>query len=119
MRAMSTAIHQPVDARAILTEDLLRKFDTPGPRYTSYPTADRFTEKFGPAHAVRVLGAGRAIRRRRSRYTCTSPSAKLVAFEAGVIQVTAAGWFLVRAIAMVFDHHLQVAKGRRGFSRVV
>ena len=49
MRAMSTAIHQPVDARAILTEDLLRKFDTPGPRYTSYPTADRFTEKFGPA----------------------------------------------------------------------
>ena len=35
------------------------------------------------------------------------------------IQVTAAGWFLVRAIAMVFDHHLQVAKERRGFSRVV
>jgi oxygen-independent coproporphyrinogen-3 oxidase len=43
----------------------------------------------------------------------------LVAFEAGAIQVTAAGWFLVRAVAMVFDHHLQVAKERRGFSRVV
>ena len=59
MRAMSTAIDQPVDARAILTEDLLRKFDTPGPRYTSYPTADRFNEKFGPADAVRVLREGR------------------------------------------------------------
>jgi oxygen-independent coproporphyrinogen-3 oxidase len=39
----------------VLTEDLLRKFDTPGPRYTSYPTADRFANGFGPADAVRVL----------------------------------------------------------------
>jgi hypothetical protein len=30
-----------------------------------------------------------------------------------------AGWFLVRAIAMVFDRHLQFAKERHGFSRVV
>jgi len=41
----------------VLTEDLLRKFDTPGPRYTSYPTADRFAQEFGPADAVRVLQA--------------------------------------------------------------
>jgi oxygen-independent coproporphyrinogen-3 oxidase len=26
---------------------LIRKYDTPGPRYTSYPTADRFVEAFG------------------------------------------------------------------------
>jgi len=26
---------------------LLRRFDVPGPRYTSYPTADRFVEAFG------------------------------------------------------------------------
>jgi oxygen-independent coproporphyrinogen-3 oxidase len=44
-----------MDVRAVLTEDLLRKFDTPGPRYTSYPTADRFTNGFGPSDAVRVL----------------------------------------------------------------
>ena len=55
--AMPAATHQPVDVRAVLTEDLLRKFDTPGPRYTSYPTADRFAEKFGPADAARVLEA--------------------------------------------------------------
>ena len=30
-----------------LTPDLLRRFDVPGPRYTSYPTADRFVEAFG------------------------------------------------------------------------
>lgn len=30
----------------LLSEDLLRKFDTPGPRYTSYPTADRFVQDF-------------------------------------------------------------------------
>ncbi|QMV74708.1 oxygen-independent coproporphyrinogen III oxidase [Comamonas piscis] len=29
-----------------LTPELLRRFDVPGPRYTSYPTADRFVEAF-------------------------------------------------------------------------
>ena len=28
--------------------DLIRRFDKNGPRYTSYPTADRFVEAFGP-----------------------------------------------------------------------
>ena len=46
---------QPADVRAVLTEELLRQFDTPGPRYTSYPTADRFTEEFGPTDAVQLL----------------------------------------------------------------
>jgi oxygen-independent coproporphyrinogen-3 oxidase len=27
--------------------ELVRRFDSPGPRYTSYPTADRFVEAFG------------------------------------------------------------------------
>ena len=48
------------DPRALLTEELLRKFDTPGPRYTSYPTADRFAGSFAPADAVRALEASRA-----------------------------------------------------------
>jgi oxygen-independent coproporphyrinogen-3 oxidase len=54
---MPTATNQPVGVRAVLSEDLLRRFDTPGPRYTSYPTADRFAENFGPADAARVLEA--------------------------------------------------------------
>jgi len=54
---MPVATDQPVEVREVLTEDLLRKFDTPGPRYTSYPTADRFAEEFGPADAARVLEA--------------------------------------------------------------
>lgn len=52
---MSTLITDSTDVRALLTEEFLRKFDTPGPRYTSYPTADRFGEGFGAADAVRVL----------------------------------------------------------------
>jgi oxygen-independent coproporphyrinogen-3 oxidase len=32
---------------AALTDDMLRRLDRPGPRYTSYPTADRFVEAFG------------------------------------------------------------------------
>jgi oxygen-independent coproporphyrinogen III oxidase len=39
----------------ILTETLLRKHDVPGPRYTSYPTADRFSEAFGPTHYLEAL----------------------------------------------------------------
>jgi oxygen-independent coproporphyrinogen-3 oxidase len=37
---MKIAIAEPV------SEDLLRRFDVSGPRYTSYPTADRFVEAF-------------------------------------------------------------------------
>lgn len=32
----------------VIDPDLLRNFDRPGPRYTSYPTADRLVEAFGP-----------------------------------------------------------------------
>ena len=38
-----------------LTEDLLRKIDVPGPRYTSYPTADRFVDAFGASGYVQAL----------------------------------------------------------------
>ncbi len=30
-----------------VTPELLRRFDVSGPRYTSYPTADRLVEAFG------------------------------------------------------------------------
>jgi oxygen-independent coproporphyrinogen III oxidase len=45
----------PVDDAAALPMELLRRFDVPGPRYTSYPTADRFVEAFGPADYLRAL----------------------------------------------------------------
>jgi oxygen-independent coproporphyrinogen III oxidase len=45
----------PADVQSILTEEFLRKFDTPGPRYTSYPTADRFAADFGAADTLSVL----------------------------------------------------------------
>lgn len=34
------------DATPIMTPELLEKYDVSGPRYTSYPTADRFVEAF-------------------------------------------------------------------------
>jgi oxygen-independent coproporphyrinogen-3 oxidase len=47
----------------------------------------------------------------------------LVRFEEGAVEVTAAGWFLVRAIAMVFDQHLHKAREAQvqtvRFSRVI
>ncbi len=38
-----------------LSPDLLRRFDIPGPRYTSYPTADRFVEAFTAADYSQAL----------------------------------------------------------------
>ncbi|WP_313075244.1 oxygen-independent coproporphyrinogen III oxidase [Melaminivora sp.] len=39
----------------VVTTELLRRFDVPGPRYTSYPTADRFVEAFGEEEYVLAL----------------------------------------------------------------
>jgi len=39
-----------------LSDALLRRLDMPGPRYTSYPTADRFVEAFGAAEYRQALG---------------------------------------------------------------
>jgi len=44
----------------IIDAELIRRFDRPGPRYTSYPTADRFVEAFG-ADAYRHALEKRAI----------------------------------------------------------
>lgn len=42
-------------APAAINADLLRRFDVPGPRYTSYPTADRFVEAFGVTQYTQAL----------------------------------------------------------------
>ncbi|HEY0855532.1 MAG TPA: oxygen-independent coproporphyrinogen III oxidase [Albitalea sp.] len=53
---MSAALSNTLsDAPPVLSEALLRRFDTPGPRYTSYPTADRMVEAFGPEDCVQAL----------------------------------------------------------------
>jgi oxygen-independent coproporphyrinogen-3 oxidase len=49
----------------VLSDELLRRFDTPGPRYTSYPTADRFHGGFTTSMVEEALreraAAGRAL----------------------------------------------------------
>ena len=39
----------------VLTEAMLHRLDRPGPRYTSYPIADRFVEAFGAAQYAQAL----------------------------------------------------------------
>lgn len=39
----------------VIDEQLLQRFDVPGPRYTSYPTADRFVEAFTEADYTQAL----------------------------------------------------------------
>lgn len=44
----------------VISDELLRCFDVPGPRYTSYPTADRFVEAFTEHDYTQALGQRRA-----------------------------------------------------------
>jgi oxygen-independent coproporphyrinogen-3 oxidase len=39
----------------VLNPELLERYDVAGPRYTSYPTADRFVEAFGEADYLQAL----------------------------------------------------------------
>jgi oxygen-independent coproporphyrinogen-3 oxidase len=39
----------------VINPELLQRYDVAGPRYTSYPTADRFVEAFGEANYVQAL----------------------------------------------------------------
>jgi oxygen-independent coproporphyrinogen-3 oxidase len=55
----------------IIDADLIRRFDRPGPRYTSYPTADRFVEAFGAdayRHALAKRSIGGVVTRPLSLY---------------------------------------------------
>jgi len=59
---------------SFLTPELLTRFDVPGPRYTSYPTADRFVEAFSQedliqALALRNQGVGQKTDPCRSMFT--------------------------------------------------
>ena len=49
-----TAVHP------VIPDELLRRFDVSGPRYTSYPTADRFVEAFTEQDYHLALGQRRA-----------------------------------------------------------
>ena len=47
--------HESHPMTIVATPELLTRFDVPGPRYTSYPTADRFVEAFGEDDYVLAL----------------------------------------------------------------
>ena len=46
----------------LITPELLTRFDVPGPRYTSYPTADRFGDAFHESDLLAALAERRAGR---------------------------------------------------------
>jgi oxygen-independent coproporphyrinogen III oxidase len=74
--------------------------------------------EFGPierAHGIQV----RSYFERELAALKGMDESGLVKLEENAVQVTPAGWFLVRAIAMMFDRHLQSAKERHRFSKVV
>jgi len=58
---IQTAPKSPAAEVTSAPEELARKYDQPGPRYTSYPTAPVWTQAVGPHHlADRLESSGRA-----------------------------------------------------------
>ena len=67
-----------------------------------------------------------ALSPKLDRHDCVARSAEAPLEGPGVltidnsgVQVTASGWYLVRAIAMVFDKYLQVDIDRARFSKII
>lgn len=54
---MDAALLAPAPSAPLFPPELLSRLDMNGPRYTSYPTADRFVEAFGPADYRQALQA--------------------------------------------------------------
>ena len=52
---MTDTIFTAPSTRLSFDPELIRKYDGLGPRYTSYPTADRFTEQFTAEHLANAL----------------------------------------------------------------
>ena len=79
MRRPSLCRMGKVSPSPLFDADLLRRYDTPGPRYTSYPTAPQFGAGFGEVDLRRMAAAtnGDPIPRPISLYLhipfCTSP----------------------------------------------
>jgi oxygen-independent coproporphyrinogen-3 oxidase len=79
MRPQLTAGKLPPMPSAMLDTEVLRRYDRPGPRYTSYPTAPQFSPAFGEAalRAAAEASNGDPIPRRLSLYVhvpfCWSP----------------------------------------------
>ncbi|MCQ9616134.1 oxygen-independent coproporphyrinogen III oxidase [Paenalcaligenes niemegkensis] len=57
--SLNTCVAQPGSTRLKVSEALVRRFNRSGPRYTSYPTADRFADDFGQEAYISQL-QGRA-----------------------------------------------------------
>ncbi|WP_422585060.1 oxygen-independent coproporphyrinogen III oxidase [Polaromonas sp.] len=49
-----------VDCMPIPSQQLIQRFDVSGPRYTAYPTADRFVEAFTDEHVSQALAQRRS-----------------------------------------------------------
>ena len=52
---MSTRLQSPSPCTALAQDMLLEKYGKAGPRYTSYPTADRFVEAYGPEDYAQAM----------------------------------------------------------------
>jgi len=117
-----------------LPTELLRRFDVAGPRYTSYPTALTRDDLARRAVIMALMCQGQLLFETMGQAWLLDSSeyfaaeleqlrdheaVGLVRIDQEGIQVTPAGWYVVRAIAMVFDRHLQSDRNRAKCSRIL
>ena len=100
------------DSMDTVSPELLRRFDIPGPRYTSYPTADRFVEAFAARTTRRPWRSGAPRpRRSRCRSTCTSRSASRCATTAPATRSSPGTTSGRRAYLRYLEREIGAARG--------
>jgi oxygen-independent coproporphyrinogen-3 oxidase len=111
---------------------LIERFDVAGPRYTSYPTADRFVEAYDDKIVTKDRERGRAyvadllreVELYGERLGRREPVGQIhfgggtpTFLDGATLQSVIDG--LERAIAMVFDRYLRSAMQQGSYSRVL
>ena len=104
--------------------DLLERFNVPGPRYTSYPTAPEWVDTFGPDDHKREIKQEFGLQ--FDEYLAddiarlkSMADDGLVVISPDCIFVTALGRIFIRNVGVVFDTYLRTPESTPLFSKTL
>ena len=122
VRPFSASIVPPMHYPAselVIDPVLIRKYDVSGPRYTSYPTADRFVEAFGEPQLRAVARAGATIGgfASRCRCTCTCRSASTLCYYCACNKIITRDRARRPSISSTWSKELALSRAARAATR--
>lgn len=115
---VAPAVALPATSSPVWDSDLLRRYDTRGPRYTSYPTALAFHEGFGPDALSEALARSNASGRPLSLYVHV-PFCRKICFYCGCNKIATKNTALAEPYLSRLDREMVLAARHLDTSRPV